>query len=84
MENLTNQVLELRDGKKYFILRQAAYKGKSYFLAAELTQDGEDFTNNFIFLEKVTGENDGNAGFGVMEVKDPTVLDVLAKNIKLD
>ncbi len=84
MENLTNQVLELRDGKKYFVLRQAAYKGGSYFLAAEVTPDGEDFTNNFIFLEKVVGENDGNAGFAVKEVKDPVILDVLAKNIKLD
>ena len=84
MENLTNQILELKNGKKYFILRQAAYKGNSYFLGAEVTSDGEDFTNNFIFLEKVTGENDGAAGFAVKEVKDPVVLDVLAKNIKLD
>ena len=31
MENLTNQVLELANGKKCFILRQAVYKGNTYF-----------------------------------------------------
>ncbi len=80
MENLTNQILELKSGKKYFVLRQATYKGTTYFLGAEVTDDGEDFTNEFIFLEKV----DGGANFSVKEVSDSQVLEVLAKNIKLD
>lgn len=79
MENLTNQVLALANGKKFFVLRQAVYKGTTYFLSAELTEDEEDFTNNFIFLEKV-----GDEGLKVKKVKDQNIIDVLAKNIKLD
>ncbi len=79
MENLTNQILNLANGKKYFVLRQAVYKGKTYFLAAEVTEDGEDFTNEFAFLEKVEGD-----GLKVKKVKDTSIIEVLAKNIKLD
>lgn len=80
MDNLTNQVFELDNGSQYFVLRQAAYKGKTYFFGAELTPDGEDFTNKFTFFEKV--DKDGK--FIVKAVKDPEILQVLAKNIKLD
>ncbi len=80
MENLTNQVLELKGGNKYFVLRQAAYKGTTYYFGAEVTKDGEDFTNQFIFLERV--EVDGK--FMVKKVTDPEILALLAKNIKLD
>ena len=80
MENLTNQVLTLANGKNYLVLRQAAYKGVTYFLGAEVTPDGEDFTNKFAFLERV----DVDGKFCVKEVTDSAVLEVLAKNIKLD
>lgn len=79
MENLTNQVLELANGKKCFVLRQAVYKGNTYFLTAELTDNEEDFTNNFAFLQKV-----GDEGLKVKKVTDQNVIEVLAKNIKLD
>ena len=80
MENLTNQVLTLANGKGYLVLRQAVYRGVVYYLAAEVTPDGEDFTNEFVFFEKV--DTDGN--FNVKKVKDEAVLKVLASNIKLD
>ena len=80
MENLTNQVLKLASGKQNFVIRQESYKGVTYFLAAEITPDGEDFTNNFLFFENIN--EDGKSK--VKEVKDPAILEVLAKNIKLD
>lgn len=80
MENLTNQILKLANKKDYFVIRQAVYKGITYFFAAEVTPDGEDFTNQFIFLQRV--EVDGK--FAVVEVKDKEILAILAKNIKLD
>lgn len=80
MENLTNQILELGNGKKYFVLRQAAYKGNTYYLSVEVTADEENFTNNFTFFQRV--ELDGK--FNVKVVKDPAVLEVLSKNIKLE
>ncbi len=79
MENLTNQVLALANGKKFFVLRQAVYKGTTYFLSAELTEDEEDFTNTFVFLQKV-----GDEGLKVKKVTDQSIIEVLAKNIKLD
>lgn len=85
MENLTNQILELDDGSKYFVLRQAAYKGKTYYFAGEIEDNEEEFTGEFIFLEKINSEDDSEGGgFSVEEVVDPDVLRVLAKNIKLD
>lgn len=80
MENLTNQVLTLGNGKKYFVLRQAAYKGNTYFFGAEVTPDGEDFTNKFIFLQRV----DVDDKFSVVEVTDKAIITVLAQNIKLN
>lgn len=80
MENLTNQILELGNGKKYFVLRQAAYKGETYYLCAEVTDNEEEFTNNFAFFQRV--EVDGK--FSVKVVKDKAILETLAKNIKLD
>lgn len=80
MNNLTNQVLVLKNGKKYFILRQAIYKDVTYYLGAELEDNEEDFTNNFIFLEKI--EEDGKSF--VKEVVDNEILEVLANNIKFD
>lgn len=80
MENLTNQIIELDNGSKYFILRQALYKGVTYFLAVEVSDDGEKFTNNFIFLER----KDEEGQFIVEEVEDEHILSVLAKNIKIE
>lgn len=79
MENITNQILDLENGKKYFVLRQAVYKGVTYFLGAEVTPDEEDFTNNFVFLERV-GEGD----LKVKKVTDQAIIDILAKNIKIE
>jgi hypothetical protein len=80
MENLTNQILILDNGSKYFVLRQALYKGVTYFLAVEVTEDEENFTNNFLFFERV----DENGNFVVKEVTDENILTVLAKNIKIE
>ena len=81
MENITNKVLKLENGKNYFVLRQAVYKGVTYFLGAELDSTEEDFTNEFIFLEKVE-KPDGS--FVVKVVTDKAIIDVLSKNIKIE
>lgn len=80
MENITNKVMELNNGKKYFIIRQALYKDVTYYFATLLTDDEEDFTGDFIFLERY--ETDGKAH--VREVTDNKIIEVLAKNIKVD
>ena len=77
MENLTNQVITLDNNHKYFILRQALYKGKTYFLAAGVTDDEEHFNNKFLFFEKVNDEEN----FRVEEVTDESILSVLAPTL---
>ena len=79
MENLTNQILDLENGKQFFVLRHAVYKGVTYSLGAEVTSDGEDFTNEFAFLEKVDGDE-----LLIKKVTDPKIIEVLAKNIKIE
>ena len=34
MENKTNQVLELANGKEYVVLRQVVYKGDTYYVTS--------------------------------------------------
>ncbi len=79
MENLTNQILDLANGQKYFVLRQAVYKGNTYFLAAQVTDEEDNFTNDFLFLQKIEGEE-----FKVKKVTDKNIIEVLAKNIKIE
>lgn len=80
MKNLTNQIIELKNGKNYFIVRQATYHDKTYYFGAEVTADEENFTNNFLFFERI--DKDGK--FLVKEVKDPNIIEILAKNIKIN
>lgn len=79
MNNITNQVLELSNGEKFFVIRQAVYKGTTYFYVGKLTDDAEDFTNEFTFLEKV-----GDGDLKVRKVADEAIIEVLAKNIKIE
>lgn len=80
MDNITNKVLELNNGKKYFIIRQAVYKDVTYYFAALLTDDEEDFKDEFTFLERY--EKDGE--IYAKEVTDNKIIEILAKNIKID
>ena len=52
MENRINQVIELENGKEYYILKQAVYSGDNYFVAAEVTEDGEDLKENCSILHE--------------------------------
>lgn len=79
MEDLTGQILELRNGKNFFVLKQIEKGDKIYYLGAGITKD-EDFTKEYLFLERVEkGEK-----FSVKEVTDPEVLQKLALDVKAD
>ena len=80
MENITNKVVELVDGRKFYVMRQALYKGVTYLFVAGVTEDEEDFTNDFAFME--TKVEDGKTFYKLVE--DKAVLEVLFKNITLD
>ena len=75
MENRTNKIIKFSDEEKYFVLKQAVYKGKSYYMTAKITPDGENFTDEFQILQE---ENrDGKSYFS--RVKDEQILSILLK-----
>ena len=80
MENITNQVISLANGKKYYVMRQALYRGTTYLLAAGVEENEEKFTDEFTFLEVVIENNEKF----IKEVKDNEVLKVLLQNIKIE
>ena len=39
MENRINKIMELADGNKYIIMKQAIYKNENYYIAIKITED---------------------------------------------
>lgn len=79
MENRINHIITLDNGKKYFILKQAIYKGDNFFVAAEVTEDEEDITNTFLILHE--RKEDGKNIVKVEQDKD--VLAIILKHLDL-
>ena len=79
MENRINHIIKLNNGKKYFILKQAIYKGDNFFVAAEVTDNEEELTNNFLILHE-TKEDGKNL---VRIETDKEVLAVILKHLDL-
>ena len=57
MENRTNQVIELSNGKEYLVIRQVVYKGDTYYVTSEIFNDGEDFDKELTFLKETKEED---------------------------
>ncbi|MBQ2408860.1 MAG: hypothetical protein II309_05440 [Bacilli bacterium] len=80
MENRINQVVELENGKEYYILKQAVYGGDNYFVAAEVSEDGEDLKDKFIILHE-TKEN----GESYIEFEnDSKIIQILLKHLHIE
>ena len=77
MENRINHVMELDNGKKYFILKQAIYMNENYFIVAEVTDDEEDLKENFLVLHET---KEGDKGFVEIET-DPKKLQIILKHL---
>lgn len=52
MENRINQVMELANGEKHIILRQAIYEDENYYVCAKLTDDEKSVTEEFELLHE--------------------------------
>ena len=75
MENRTNKIIKFNENEKYFVLKQAVYRGNSYFMTVKTTPDGEDFTNDFWVMQETIKE--GKSYFS--RVNDPKLLEILLK-----
>lgn len=75
MENITNKIIKFSNDEKYFVLKQAIYKGNSYFMTVKTTPDGENFTNEFYVMQETV--KDGKSYYS--RVNDTKLLDLLLK-----
>lgn len=79
MENRINKVVELDNGKKYFILKQAIYMNENYFVVSEVTDDGEDLKDTFLVLH----ETKVNDKIFINVEKNPQVLQIILKHLDI-
>lgn len=79
MENRINQVVELENGKKYFILKQAIYLSENYFVVAEVSEDGKDLKDSFLILHEVKEDDEA---FVKVET-DPKTLEIILKHLDI-
>lgn len=78
MENHIHQMMELDNGKKYGIFKQAIYKGENYYVAMELDENEQPLENFSFFHE--TKEN----GESFVElVQDEKMITLLVEYLKL-
>lgn len=77
MENKTNQVLELANGKEYVVLRQVVYKGDTYYVTSEIHNDGDDFDKNLTLLKETIEDEKTYVNI----VRDPDIIKVIMNHI---
>ena len=77
MENRTNQVVELEDGKEYFVLRQIAYKGDTYYVTTELL-DGKEKTSEDV---KVLKESIVDGETYLTIVTDAKIIEIIYNHL---
>ncbi len=79
MENRINQVMELADGRKYIVVKQAIYKGNNYYVSMRLTENEEDVTDEIIVFQEI----DNNGQKSVQKVTDPNLFSLVCKYVGL-
>lgn len=57
MENRINQIIELADGQKFIVMKQAIYHDENYFAAARISDDEQEVYEDFHFFHEI--EKDG-------------------------
>lgn len=77
MENRTNQVVELEDGKEYFVLRQIVYKGDTYYVTTELL-DGKEKTSEKVTVLKESVVNEDTY---LTVVVDPKIIEIIYNHL---
>ena len=79
MINRINQVMNLADGKKYVVIKQAIYKGTTYYVSMRLTDDEEDVIEELVVFEEV----DFNNQKAVQKVEDQNILKLVLEYVGL-
>lgn len=79
MENKTNKIVTLQDGREYGIYRHILYQGRTFYLASELTEDKEDLKEDLIVLEQVLYEGKDS----IKIIKDANLVKTILENIEI-
>lgn len=80
MENRINKIMELSDGSKYIVVKQAIYRNENYFVVAKITSDEENVENDF----KVVHEVINDAKSTIEEVNDEGLFKLIIKYVGLE
>lgn len=87
MENRINKIMELADGNKYVVIKQAIYKNENYYVAARVNDDETDIMDienpdekNLRVLHELIYE--GNPS--VEDVTDPDLFKLIIKYVGLE
>lgn len=87
MENRINKIMELVDGSKYIIMKQAIYKNENYYVAVRITEDETDVMD----IEEIESENlkifhevQYEGQLSVEEVTDPELFKLVVKYVGLE
>lgn len=74
MENIIDNVIELQNGNKYFVLNQGTYREKNYYFVIKVNDEETDFENEGYFVEEVNSDP-----LTLVKVKDKELLNVLIR-----
>ncbi|MBE6149294.1 MAG: hypothetical protein E7170_01050 [Firmicutes bacterium] len=87
MENRINKIMELANGNKYIIAKQAIYQNENYYVAIRITDDESTITNIQDLTQdnvKVFKEVLFEGRLSVEEVIDPKLFKLIVKYVGLD
>lgn len=87
VENRIKQIMELDDNSKYVVVKQAMYKGESYYVAVKVTDDEED-----VVLDKELAEENVKIFHQILvdgveaveEVEDLELFELIIKYLDLE
>lgn len=75
-----NQIIRIDDNHKYIILQQVIYQDQNYFMAARLTPDEENITEEFNLLHEIQKDNESY----IERVTDPDLARLLLRYMQTD
>ncbi len=79
MENNTNKIVILQDGREYAIYRHILYQGRTFYLAFELEKDRENLKEDLVVLEQLKYEGQES----IKIVKDAEIIKTILENVEV-
>ncbi len=79
MENKISKIFTLADNSKYIVVKQAVYKGETYYLLSKINDEETDILNEFKFVKEIVSAEDTF----LKEVEDKNILTILIKHFDL-